>query len=120
MSYNNTTTRAGADSSANYCSTRQPYQRQSKPQFSYNYRRDRPPGPPPDSVANSISLNFIIELYADGCGLKKSEIESLKANLKVRPDNFFVFDRGMVAGRFYYQEWVDMFETIVRLSEKQE
>ncbi|GJS09143.1 ATP-dependent RNA helicase DEAH11, chloroplastic-like protein [Tanacetum coccineum] len=76
--------------------------------FDYNNhhrRRDR---------RASDRANFVIELRSrDYTAYNRHEIVNLIGKFKCPPDDFNIYEKGVVAARFYYQQWPNVLDTIV-------
>ncbi|KAL8229499.1 hypothetical protein R6Q57_014399 [Mikania cordata] len=81
----------------------------------HHRRRDRSP---PSSRRGS---NFVIELRSKNNDQQNSynrhEIVTLMGKFQCCPDDFFLYQSGAVAGRFFYQQWSSALDTIVYLWE---
>ncbi|KAL4579708.1 hypothetical protein LXL04_015867 [Taraxacum kok-saghyz] len=87
-------------------------------QYHHHRRRDRD-FPPPSSTTHRRP-NFVIELcsqYSDHNSYNRHEIVTLMGKFTCDPDDFFIYEKGVVAGRFFYQQWPNALETIVYLWE---
>ncbi|KAI3691505.1 hypothetical protein L2E82_49867 [Cichorium intybus] len=87
-------------------------------QYHHHRRRDR--DCPPPSSTNRRRPNFEIELCSqnnDHNSYNRHEIVTLMGKFKCDPDDFFIYEKGVVAGRFFYQQWPNALETIVYLWE---
>ncbi|GJR82704.1 ATP-dependent RNA helicase DEAH11, chloroplastic-like protein [Tanacetum coccineum] len=58
--------------------------------------------------------NFVIELRSrDYTAYNRHEIVNLIGKFKYPPDDFNIYEKGVVAARFYYQQWPNVLHTIV-------
>ncbi|XP_076904394.1 ATP-dependent RNA helicase DEAH11, chloroplastic-like [Bidens hawaiensis] len=83
----------------------------------HHRRRDRSPSP---LSAARRRPNFIIELRStstDQNTYNRHEIVSLMGKFKFAPDDFFLYQTGIVAARFFYQQWSGVLNTVVYLWE---
>ncbi|KAI7743532.1 hypothetical protein M8C21_000731 [Ambrosia artemisiifolia] len=88
----------------------------------HHRRRDRLPTPPPSSSSAITHRrpNFIIELRSlsnDQNTYNRHEIVTLMGKFKSSPDDFFLYQTGVVAARFFYQQWSTVLQTVVYLWE---
>ncbi|KAK1439472.1 hypothetical protein QVD17_05290 [Tagetes erecta] len=97
-----------------------PANNRSTDQFHHHRRRDRVLGscssPSAAATATNRRANFVIELRSQNHeqnSYNRHEIVTLMGKLKHVPDDFCLYETGVVAGRFYYQQWFNALETIV-------
>nr|GEZ81887.1 ATP-dependent RNA helicase DEAH11, chloroplastic-like [Tanacetum cinerariifolium] len=58
--------------------------------------------------------NFVIELRSrDYTAYNRHEIVNLIGKFKYPPDDFNIYEKGVVAARFYYHQWPNVLHTIV-------
>ncbi|XP_023728927.1 ATP-dependent RNA helicase DEAH11, chloroplastic [Lactuca sativa] len=87
-------------------------------QYHHHRRRDRDCPPPSSTIRRRP--NFVIELCSqnnDHNTYNRHEIVTLMGKFTCDPDDFFIYEKGVVAGRFFYQQWPNALETIVYLWE---
>ncbi|KAF8404659.1 hypothetical protein HHK36_009547 [Tetracentron sinense] len=88
---------------ANFRSVRAPFKGR-RDVFPANFRGERPQQDRP---------NFVVEIVSGRRGFRKAEAEDLIGNCKSKPDKFFVYSSGLVAGKLFFDQWSDALEAMV-------
>ncbi|MFS8015720.1 putative RNA helicase transcription factor C2H2 family [Helianthus anomalus] len=86
----------------------------------HHRRRDRSPPSSRTFATAHRRPNFIIELRStsnDQNTYNRHEIVTLMGKFKSAPDDFFLYQTGVVAARFFYQQWTTVLQTVVYLWE---